>query len=142
MLAGILLVLLLVRFVRHPARLDDPVVIVEGKQMGLDLRIDPNAADEVSLGRLPGVTEAMAKAIVQYRAEQAKATGDAKVFLTLEDLGRVKVGTRAIPKAVLEGMRPYLKLAGEPVNGSKGSGKLTPPKVLEPETQSVEPDRE
>jgi len=140
MLAGMLLVLLGIGYLRHPARLDDPVVIVDGKPLGLDGRIDPNTADVVSLSRLPHVSQDMALAIVRYRSDQATSTGDPVVYRTMADIARVKIGTRSISKATLDGIRPYLKLVDEPTTPAKpGSGKLIPPQLV-PDTQPVEPD--
>ena len=63
------------------------------------LQINPNRADAVVLGKLPGVGPVLAGRILEDRV----TNGD---YQTPEDLLRVKgIGT-----TILERMRPYLKL--------------------------------
>jgi hypothetical protein len=96
---------------RNPARLDDSVVVVDGRRVELEQQIDPNTADWPSLARLPHIGESLARRLVEYRQSNAGASPGGVAFHTLEDLD--KVGGFG-PKT-REVLRPYLKFPAQPV---------------------------
>lgn len=72
----------------------------------VEQRIDPNVADWPELTRLPGVGEAIAKRIVEYRKAQSP-DGARLVFQSPQDLEAVSgIGPRKV-----ELMEPFLKFS-------------------------------
>lgn len=82
------------------------------RPLGEGERLDPNAASEAELDRLPGVGAATARALVESRTEEGP-------FPTLESLARV----RGVGPALLERIRPHLAL--DPAPG----GRAPPPRA-------------
>lgn len=112
---GVLAVLLLYAVVTRwlrPVALEDPVQIEPQRAAQVEQRIDPNTADWPDLARLPGVGEAIAQRIVEYREQHGRAgPSGAKplVFRTADDLDDIPgIG----PKTV-ERIRPYLRFPGD-----------------------------
>jgi len=104
----ILLALLTVQFLRRPARLDDPKVIVDGRAVTLPVRMDPNTATLEELARIPHLGETLAGKIVAYRSARAATAADGIVFHQLGDLDAVP----GIGKKVLEQIEPFLAFPG------------------------------
>ena len=90
-------------YLRHPYRLDDPAVVIDGQPASLEQQLDPNTADWPSLARLPHVGETLARRLVAFRDQNKDASTPA--FQSLDDLD--KVGGFG-PKT-RESLRPYLK---------------------------------
>ncbi len=99
-----MLIFLAVNLYRHPYRLDDSVVVIDGQRVTLEQQIDPNSADWPSLARLPHIGESLAKLLVTYRQQHIAAAPDGIVFHTLDDLE--KIG--GFGQKTREGLRPYL----------------------------------
>jgi hypothetical protein len=127
-LLAILLMFLVVIYHRNPARLDDPVVVVDGQRVDLEQQLDPNVADWPSLARLPHIGESLARRLVDYRQANAAISADGKAFHSLDDLE--KVGGFG-PKT-RQGLQPYLKFPTEASTTASSSPAATP---TEPATQ-------
>ena len=107
---GLLLIYALVFRWLRPVVLEEPIRIEPACIAQVQQQIDPNSATWAELTRLPGVGEALAKRIVEYRTERRRADGEGAagkpVFRTPEDLGAVK----GIGRSLIERLRPYLML--------------------------------
>jgi competence ComEA-like helix-hairpin-helix protein len=90
-------------------------------------RIDPNAAAEEELDRLPRVGPGQARKIVAWR----QAHGP---FRTLADLDSVP----GVGAALLAAVAPYLTLPPAPVLSSPAPATATPPSAAEPPAVPVE----
>ncbi len=66
----------------------------------IEFKVDPNTAGWAELAGLPGIGEVLAKRIVDYRQEQAKASGGRTVvFRRPEDLDAVRgIGPKTVEK--------------------------------------------
>ena len=104
LLAALLLCALVARYLR-PLVLGDEIGVEPARVAQVEHRLDPNAADWPELANLPGVGEALAKRIVEYRRGRQKATGAAIVFRRPEELQAV----RGIGPKKLEAMTPHLR---------------------------------
>jgi len=103
--AGLLVYVLGTRCVR-PLFLDE-IIPVDPVAVGrVEQRIDPNIAGWEELADLPGIGEAIARRIVEYREKHAASrAGSAPVFRKPEDLAAVKgVGPRTVAR-----MAPFLR---------------------------------
>ena len=71
-----------------------------GSTAGIEFKVDPNSAGWAELAGLPGIGEVLAKRIVEYRQEQAKASGGRTVvFRRPEDLDAVRgIGPKTVEK--------------------------------------------
>lgn len=70
-----------------------------------DEAINPNTADWTSLARLPGIGEAKAKAIVNYREEQKQSMQkNTLIFSTSDDLKAVK----GLGEKTVRSIEPFL----------------------------------
>ncbi len=114
---GVLLALFLgvltYQYVRWPARLDDPVVVVDGQSVSLPAQINPNAASQQELARIPHIGDALAGKIIAYRDARVSTAAGGVVFRQLSDLDAVP----GIGKKVLEQISPFLdfpEAASEP----------------------------
>lgn len=68
--------------------------------------INPNTAQWPSLSRLPGIGQAKAKAIVQYRDIAIKSNPSGQpVFKSADDL----IAVKGVGKKTVSDIRPYLK---------------------------------
>jgi DNA uptake protein ComE-like DNA-binding protein len=66
-------------------------------EMTLEGRINPNAAPDISLARLPGVGLTRAKAIVDYRSSFSGQQDDKQAFSDCNDLDKVKgIGPKTV----------------------------------------------
>lgn len=84
--------------------------------LGDDEKIDPNAASDVDLDRLPGVGPAAARAIVAARDSGV-------VFRTPEDL----LAVRGIGEGTLGRMRPHLEFGGSSAAAGRSSRPVRRP---------------
>ena len=63
----------------------------------LESRINPNNAPEASLMRLPGIGMGKAKAIIAYRTDFRRRTGNSDAFRNCEDLQKIKgIGPKTV----------------------------------------------
>lgn len=95
-----------------------------GKPLGPGERIDPNAAGEEDLDRLPGVGKATAARIVREREQNG-------AFASVDDLVRV----RGIGAAGVERMRPFLAVR---TTAGQSLGARTPGRRPAPARGSVQ----
>lgn len=102
-LAGIMAYVVVVGWLR-PLWLDEPVQVVAGAHVTVELKIDPNVADWPELCLLPQIGPATAKRIIAYRAQQRAAGVQAPVFRCLDDLDAI----RGIGLKTLESIGPFL----------------------------------
>lgn len=72
---------------------------VSGKQTGQDTKIDLNRADKDELMKIPGVGEAKASQIIQYREEHGR-------FKKIEDIMNIS----GIKEGLFEKIRDYIKI--------------------------------
>lgn len=78
-------------FVENPAEPEQPYKIE------LDEKINPNNAPAASLVRLPGIGVSRAEAIVAYRKEFSKESGNEPAFQNCDDLQKVKgIGPKTV----------------------------------------------
>ncbi len=102
-LSAIFLYVIVARYF-FPLAVSDSVEIVPPIVADVEQRIDPNVADWPELARLPGIGEAIAKRIVDYRRGQSP-DGARAVFESPQDLEAVSgIGPKKI-----ELMEPFLK---------------------------------
>jgi len=105
---GLLLAYALVFRWLRPVVLEEPIRIEPARIAQVQQRIDPNGATWAELARLPGIGEALARRIIEYRTERRRADGESAagrpVFRAPEDLGAVK----GISRSLIERVRPYL----------------------------------
>ncbi|MBA3313318.1 MAG: helix-hairpin-helix domain-containing protein [Planctomycetota bacterium] len=99
MLAGVMLVLLVVRWAELSGWGTREIEIERLTPLPYNFRLDPNTATWVELAQLDGVGETLAVRIVEDR----EANGP---FRTLDDLDRVK----GIGAKTLDRLRPYLQI--------------------------------
>jgi comEA protein len=92
-------------------------------------RIDPNAATEAELDRLPRVGPGQARKIVAWR----QAHGP---FRTLADFDSVP----GVGAGLLAAVAPYLTLASAPAGPTPRAETATPPPAAEPAGRSTEAD--
>ncbi len=103
--AGLLVYVLSTRCLR-PLFLDE-IIPVDPVAVGrVEQRIDPNLAGWEELAGLPGIGEAIARRIVEYREKHRdRPAGSAPVFRKPEDLAAVKgVGPRTVAR-----IEPFLR---------------------------------
>jgi hypothetical protein len=106
-IAALFLILAGVLAVRHafnPAYVSDPESDSGPRAGELLDRVDPNSADWPQLAALPGLGEALARRIVDYRREFLATHTGRRAFERLEDLENVK----GIGRAMLANLQPYL----------------------------------
>jgi competence ComEA-like helix-hairpin-helix protein len=108
-LLAILLTLLIVQYLRRPARLGEGMVTVNGEPASLPRRVDVNTASVPELMRIPHIGEKLAAKIVEYREARKGLVEDGLVFHRAEDLS--KVG--GMGKSTLELVKPYLDFPGD-----------------------------
>jgi DNA uptake protein ComE-like DNA-binding protein len=109
MLLFLLLVFLGIGYWRRPYRMNDGVVVENGQQVTLPIRMDPNEASVEELGRIPHVGESLARKIVDWREARKGTAAEGIVFRQLEDVDAVP----GVGKKLLEEMKPFLKFPGE-----------------------------
>ncbi len=91
------------------ARLRDPVIVPDPPGDGpraaeLSTRLDPNTADAAALSALPGLGEARAHAIVDYREKVRARRPGQPVFRSGRDL----LPIRGIGASTVNNLEPYL----------------------------------
>ncbi len=91
------------------ARWRDPVLVPDPPADGpraaeLATRLDPNTADAAALSALPGLGEAHARAIVDYRAAFAAHHGGRLPFRSPRDLLPIK----GVGRSTVNNLEPYL----------------------------------
>ena len=102
LLAALLLGLTLARW-RDPTAVPDPPA--DGPRAAeLATRLDPNTADAAALSALPGLGEARARAIVDYRSAYAARHAGAPPFHAAHDLLPVK----GVGLSTVDNLEPYL----------------------------------
>lgn len=106
-IAGLLIVLMVMigwRAWRPGGWIGDPPPQRPERALRLADAIDPNTADLAMLATLPGVGEARAQAIIDYRTAHSGGPGTAPVFGRLDDLRHVP----GFGDMLLEQLRPHL----------------------------------
>jgi DNA uptake protein ComE-like DNA-binding protein len=106
-----LLVLLIIQYVRRPFRLDDHAVLIQGEQVTLPQRVDPNTATAAELARIPHLGEATAAKIIAYREARIATAADGIVFRRQDDLDNIP----GVGKALIEQFAPFLEFPGIPI---------------------------
>ena len=92
---------------RQPVTLPDPPG--DGPRAAeLAVRLDPNAADAAALSAVPGLGEARARAIVDYRTAYAARHGGRSPFRAARDLLAIK----GVGVSTVENLEPYLTFPG------------------------------
>ena len=109
-LLTILLALLILQYSRHPARIDDPAVLIEGQSVVLPQRIDPNTATVQEFARIPHLGDTLAQKIVQYREVRRAIATEGIVFHQPADLDPIP----GIGKKLIEQLSPFLQFPEEP----------------------------
>ena len=112
---GVLYLMILLLAALWVARWRDPVLLPDPPTDGpraveLATRLDPNTADAAALSALPGLGEAKARAIVDYRAAHAARHRGRPVFRTARDLLPIK----GIGVSTVNNLEPYLTFPGPP----------------------------
>ena len=103
LLAVLVLGLTLARW-RDPTAVPDPPG--DGPRAAeLATRLDPNTADAAALSALPGLGEARARAIVDYRSAYAARHGGSPPFHQARDLLPVK----GVGVSTVDNLEPYLR---------------------------------
>lgn len=101
---ALLIMWLAVRLWLNPSHVSNPQPERPARYDELADRIDPNTADEATLGALPGVGPARARDIVNYRDSFRHPEPGRRPFERPEDLLKVK----GIGVSMMETLRPYL----------------------------------
>ena len=97
MLLTLLLGVLIVMYVRRPARLDDHAVVIHGERVSLPERVNPNTATMEELARVPQLGEARARRIIDYREARKGTAAEGVVFRQAADLDNVPgIGAKLI----------------------------------------------
>jgi len=105
MLLSLLLIVLTIQYIRRPFRLDEGAVLVNGTEVTLPQRIDPNTADERELSRVPHIGETLAAKIIEWRDARKPTAPGGIVFRQPGDLDPIP----GIGKKLIAEMQPFLK---------------------------------
>lgn len=104
-LLALIAAILALRALRYRAFIHQPPVLTNAAARPLADTVNPNTASWASLARLPGIGEARARNIVDFRTRWAQTHPDSPhAFTSPADLLQVK----NIGPVTLEGVTPYL----------------------------------
>jgi len=104
-LLGCLLAYVLVSRYLRPLVFSETIGVEPARIDQVEQRIDPNVATWPELARLPGIGEAVAKRIIDYRQEHRPPSGGPPVFRSPHDLTAIN----GIGPKTLEKITPHLK---------------------------------
>ena len=110
-LLSLLVALLVTQYLRRPVRFDGPAVRVDGRQVSLPQRVDPNTATLEELSRIPHLGDAIAQKIIDYRESRRSRAADGIVFRRLSDLDPIP----GIGRKLLDQFAPFLKFPDDEV---------------------------
>jgi DNA uptake protein ComE-like DNA-binding protein len=83
---------------------------VDHRSLAIEDTINPNGASPASLGRLPGIGPARARAIVDYRRQWLEHDPDSPAFSRPQDLQKIA----GIGPATVATIRPWLSFDADP----------------------------
>lgn len=116
-LLAMLFAILTYQYIRRPANLDDPSVVVDGQSVSLPRQINPNTATLQELARIPHIGDTLATKIIAYRDARVPIATGGVVFRQVSDLDKVP----GIGKKVLEQIAPFLEFPETPASDPAGS---------------------
>ena len=88
------------------------------RPLAIEDRINPNIASPASLGRLPGIGPARARAIVDYRRQRLEHDPDGPAFSRPQDLQKIA----GIGPATAGTVRPWLSFDARPADKQPSAG--------------------
>jgi len=88
------------------------------RSLVIEDRINPNIASSASLGRLPGIGPARARAIVDYRRQRLEHDPDGPAFSRPQDLQKIA----GIGPATAGTIRPWLSFDAPPADKQPSAG--------------------